>query len=141
MEILNGVAMASIYERNFDRLMTLLPTLAEGESCTTLGRGVRRVRVEVLERHKFTTIVHLCEPLPVSLTMVGAPTMTVRVYHDVEVAEVLSYQNQGSFHPKYNYPNAEMLQVREKRRVNEFLGEWLEFCLVQSRVFSASALR
>lgn len=119
----------NVYEDNFLRLMLLMPELRGfGKQC----HGVRLqegLHVDVLERHKYTTVIRLAQNLPLAFMSAATPMMIVRVYHDAEVAEVLSYQSQYRFKAKYDYPNPDMHQVREKQRVNEFLGEWLDFCL------------
>ncbi len=118
-----------IYEDNFQRLMLLLPALdADVRSKVTVDH-FDGLQVDVLEQHRYTTVIRLAQKLPLSFLSVAMPLMVVRVYHDAEVAEVLSYQRQFRFKPKYDYPNPDMCQVREKQRVNEFLGEWLDHCL------------
>ena len=129
----------SIYERNFGRLLKLVPSLEQlGCSLLSLGQGENRMAFEVVERHKFTTVIRISQELPIPFGPASQTLMTVRVYHDAKVAEVLAYQHHRRFQPKYDYPNVDMLQVREKRRVNEFLGEWLDSCIVQGRFTSAA---
>lgn len=119
-----------IYEDNFKRLMYLLPELKHyGEQPLDVKRQ-EGLHISVLERHKYTTVVEISQHLSPGLSALAQPTMTVRIYHDAEVAEVLSYQNHQRFRAKYDYPNPDMHQVREKLRVNEFLGEWLDYCLL-----------
>jgi len=129
-----------VYEDNFRRLMLLMPELRVfGKQChgVHLQEGLH---VDVLERHKYTTVIRLAQNLPLSFLSAEMPTMIVRVYHDVEVAEVLSYQRHYRFKGKYSYPNPDMCQVREKQRVNEFLGEWLDFCLASDVPVRAVAM-
>jgi uncharacterized protein YqiB (DUF1249 family) len=118
-----------IYEDNFKRLMRLLPELRSFAMQCREGVRQEGLHVDVLERHKYTTVIRLAQCLPLSFLPAAMPLMIVRVYHDAEVAEVLSYQRQYRFKPKYDYPNPDMCQIREKQRVNEFLGEWLDHCL------------
>lgn len=118
-----------IYEDNFQRLMLLMPELKAFAEQSHRGRRQEGLQVDVLERHKYTTVIKLTQNLPLNFMSIAMSSMIVRVYHDAEVAEVLSYQRQYRFKAKYDYPNPEMCQVREKQRVNEFLGEWLDFCL------------
>ncbi len=129
-----------VYEDNFLRLMLLMPELKTfGKQC----RGVLLqdgLHVDVLERHKYTTVIRLAQNLPLDFMSAAIPTMIVRVYHDAEVAEVLSYQRHYRFKGKYSYPNPDMCHVREKQRVNEFLGEWLDFCLARDVPVRAAAL-
>jgi uncharacterized protein YqiB (DUF1249 family) len=52
----------------------------------------------------------------------------VRLYHDANLAEVVD--NKGiAMIPVNPYPNPDMLQKDEKQSLNNFLGEWLSFCL------------
>ena len=53
----------------------------------------------------------------------------IRVYHDAQLAEVLSGVHDSMLPPVYKVPNPEMKQVDEKAQLNRFLGEWLSFCL------------
>ncbi len=132
----------SIYERNFNRLLTLLPTLAQ--ACASPapvlpGPEEAGLDLEILECHKFTLVVRISQPLPLPTGPASTTSMTIRIYFDAQVAEVLAYQHHRRFQPKYDYPNVDMLHVREKRRVNEFLGEWLESRLARRQRLLVSA--
>ncbi|MEM7100564.1 MAG: DUF1249 domain-containing protein [Pseudomonadota bacterium] len=63
------------------------------------------------------------------MALASAPQMSVRVYHDAQSAEIVSYQNQTRFHGIYEYPNVRMRQPDEKIQLNRFLGEFLALCL------------
>jgi len=129
-----------IYDDNFRRLMLLMPELrAFGRQHRTTFNQ-EGLHVDVLEKHKYTTVINLTQNLPLKFLSTAMSSMIVRVYHDAEVAEVMSYQRQYRLKVKYDYPNPEMCQVREKQRVNEFLGEWLDFCLVSDVPVRAVAI-
>lgn len=126
--------MSWIYEYNFQCLMELLPELGSPLRHSLLRRKIGSgLTVEVVEHHKYTSIIRLSQTLPLPWPQAASPVMMVRVYHDARVAEVLSYQSHRRFQPRYEYPNPEMHQRREKQRVNEFLGEWLRFSLVNGQ--------
>jgi uncharacterized protein YqiB (DUF1249 family) len=55
--------------------------------------------------------------------------MTVRMYHDASVAEVISCHGHDRIEPANAYPNRFMHHPDEKSQVNHFLAEWLSFCL------------
>jgi len=57
------------------------------------------------------------------------PRMTIRLYHDARMAEVLSTQDISQVKPRYDYPNSQMHQQDEKQQINQFLNEWLHLCL------------
>ena len=65
--------------------------------------------------------------------------MTVRLYHDASLAEVVGsevtgYQKHRYLLPRYSYPNSAMHQRDEKSQLNQFLGEVLSLCLAEGRV-------
>lgn len=53
----------------------------------------------------------------------------VRIYHDAQMAEILSGVNDSMLPPIYPVPNNRMKQADEKMQLNQFLSEWLSFCL------------
>jgi uncharacterized protein YqiB (DUF1249 family) len=55
--------------------------------------------------------------------------MTVRVYHDAMMAEVISCYRDTQIAPVNDYPNRFMHHPDEKVQVNGFLADWLEYCL------------
>lgn len=153
--------VADIAERdaNYIRLLRLLPGLRawrdlarlataefnagraaaelRGHSATFLLPGPDgddiSLRIRVTETHRFTTGLEIVQQ-PDDPDRIANPTMHVRVYHDVNSAEVLSYQGQRGFKGRYKQPNKHMYQIREKAQINRFLGEWLTHCLQYGRV-------
>lgn len=63
------------------------------------------------------------------LENLAAPQLRVRLYHDVEMAEVIAWDNHRHWLPVYTYPNRRMYLPDEKLAINRFLGEWLSHCL------------
>jgi uncharacterized protein YqiB (DUF1249 family) len=57
------------------------------------------------------------------------PKLTVRMYHDAKLAEVLAWEGHKRLRPRYVYPNRTMYYADEKLQINEFLGELLSACL------------
>lgn len=68
------------------------------------------------------------------LSLLASYTLHVRLYHDAQLAEVVS--SKGSLHvkPRHEYPNRDMHQCDEKSQRNQFLGELMAFCLAQGRI-------
>ncbi len=62
------------------------------------------------------------------------PRMSIRLYHDARMAEVISSQDIRQVKPRYDYPNKHMHQQDEKQQINQFLNEWLHLCLEHGRV-------
>jgi uncharacterized protein YqiB (DUF1249 family) len=120
-------------DANYHRVMQLFPNLrdqAEKRIGLPLNALEAQVVFDVLEKGPYTTLLSVAvESDQKWLKLAAAPTMTVRVYHDAQSAEVVSYQAQNRFHGKYEYPNQRMRQRDEKVQLNKFLGEFLTLCL------------
>lgn len=54
------------------------------------------------------------------------PLLLVRVYHDAQLAEVLTSRQICDLNPVYDYPNMHMYQRDEKYQVNAFLEDLLK---------------
>jgi uncharacterized protein YqiB (DUF1249 family) len=123
-------------EINYHRLMRLLPEIDEQEEwCFGVdadSEQLRQVSIHVVERSKYTTTVAVVQESLLD-DWVPKPTLTVRLYHDAHMAEVLSFQRNRYIRQNYTYPNEKMFQPDEKAQLNVFLGEWLEFCLRSGR--------
>ena len=119
-------------EVNYHRLIRLLPGLDNEEQwlfgVEAASDQLRQVSINVVERSRYTTTVAVAQESMLA-DWVPKPTLTVRLYHDAHMAEVLSFQANRQWRGIYDYPNAQMLQPDEKAQQNSFLGEWLEFCL------------
>ena len=127
----------SLYERNFNKLVELLPDVSCRTGSFALAvTGQAPIHVQVLEQSTYTTTIALRQGLREANPWILDLRMKVRIYHDAQVAEVLAYQGIHSFQPLYPYPNPKMLQPYEKRRVNQFLGEWLSYCSLLRHSFS-----
>lgn len=88
-------------------------------------------RIQITESSRYTSTLEMSQ-INLGTPNFLCPKMTIRLYHDAKVAEVLQTQNTGSLQPVYEYPNLNMHQRNEKFLVNVFLAEWLHFCLSQS---------
>ncbi len=88
------------------------------------------IQLRILERSPYTTTLQLTQssvsPAPSWLHM---PRLTVRMYHDAKLAEVLAWEGHKRLRPRYEYPNQAMYQADEKLQINQFLGEWLKISL------------
>jgi len=87
-----------------------------------------RVRIRVLQTARYTETL-LLEQVHNSGRWLNNPEMTVRVYHDAAMAEVISCYRDRRIAPVNDYPNRFMHHPDEKVQVNAFLADWLDFCL------------
>lgn len=125
-------------ELNYARLQRLLPGSCAGARRSAVSREAREVRVGeglwfsivTVDAGPYTTTVRIdqrrAEGAP---ALLSAPHLTVRIYHDARLAEVVGFCERRRVWPRYDYPNADMLQPDEKAQWNRFLGEWLSLCL------------
>ena len=121
-------------EANYLRIIKLMPdhesiNLREFQVNPTQGNGNYRVRLEVLERFKYTMTLVVTQQGRDSSHWLNGPAVTVRLYHDAKMAEVVDFRRLKQLKAVYEYPNSRMYQTDEKAQLNEFLGEWLSSCL------------
>ncbi|MEQ8858395.1 MAG: DUF1249 domain-containing protein [Pseudomonadales bacterium] len=117
-------------DANYLRLMKLFPRLRDEDVSVfgiALGGQSYRVRLEVLERGPYTSLVEL-QQLPRG-PWNQRPRMLVRLYHDARSAEVVECHGARHFRAVYEYPNQHMHLPDEKAQVNRFLTEFLAMCL------------
>ena len=97
------------------------------------------VRLRIVETFKYTSTLLITQQ-PRFMPWMPGPAMLVRLYHDANSAEVISYQGHRGFKSCYPQPNPFMYQPDEKLQVNLFLGEWLSHCLKAGRSLAVPEL-
>lgn len=91
-------------------------------------------QITILEVTRYTTLVRIeqqqavSEDLHQSVSNALTPSMTIRLYHDARMAEVITSQSIRRIKPRYDYPNQKMHLPDEKQQTNLFLKEWLQMC-------------
>ena len=118
----------ALCEMNFHQLVSMLPGLTNGVKQWHFATGNNE--------HAFTVTVSVVDKAPYTTTIeveqvhstVDTPKIVVRLYHDVSMAEIVSWDQHRYWLPQYPYPNPKMYQPDEKLALNRFLGEWLKFC-------------
>lgn len=119
-------------DANYLRFLQLLPGLRDMDQwifgVVTPREEMSRVCLRVIERSRYTTTVTLEQEFEYP-SWLPNPLITVRLYHDARMAEVMTYQRSARIRQSYDYPNRSMFQRDEKAQVNILLGEWLENCL------------
>ncbi|WP_158147129.1 DUF1249 family protein [Vibrio fluvialis] len=115
------------YETNYAKLNALLPAQPSVGDVRCYQAAHLAYQLQVLEVTKYTTLVEICQSDDISIFPL--PTMSVRLYHDARVAEVLTTDQLNRVKARYDYPNEKMVQKDEKAQINRFLGDWLTFCL------------
>ena len=117
-------------EINYHRCMALIPGCRTGNESWRFTMDVQPqvdVLVKLLEDAPYTTTVEItqCNQDAVYLQ---SPRLRVRLYHDAEMAEVIGWNRDRHWLPKYPYPNKGMYQPDEKLSLNRFLADLLVHC-------------
>jgi len=124
-------------EANYHRLLRLMPNQPETsvwQVALAAGTADQCLQLHIVERSPYTTTVQiekLSIRLPNVMDWLHMPRLTVRLYHDAKLAEVLAWEGHKRLRPRYEYPNAQMYHSDEKLQINRFLGECLALCLEQ----------
>lgn len=119
--------MQSLAQRNYHAAAGLLADDYQVGDCRTLQLGEQLTySVRVLSDAPYTTDLQIeqCNQGPAYLQA----RFTVRLYHDVRLAEIIESQGLERFSASYEQPNPQMHQRDEKRQVNHFLADWLRLC-------------
>ncbi len=130
-------ALMELYELNYIQLRQLIPEidLVQDREVSSI-KGALDLHLTVRERCKYTTTLHLSYHFEGDEGSTPAPDIVVRMYHDAQVAEVISRgkgrgQNVPGFDRfHHDYP------IEARWRVNRFLQKWLGFCLRHGHSFS-----
>ena len=120
----------SCCEINYVKFLKLLPGDYEFDRLQFASAKMNLI-VDRIDITPHTLTVLVTKQLDIGLDDMPAPSMEVRIYFDAKLAEVTKYQGLSNIKPIYPYPNKKMMQRNEKQQANEFLGEWLTFCLSQ----------
>jgi uncharacterized protein YqiB (DUF1249 family) len=124
--------LQDVQEEIYRQLHLLIPDqIAFHDSLVSRVPGSPILRLEVLERHRYTTFFRLTYEFRQGKLSSYAPDAHIRFYHDAHVAEVTSFNSgQGctrTAHPAY--PPQQLLQQAWRR--NRALDRWLDYLLAQ----------
>jgi uncharacterized protein YqiB (DUF1249 family) len=119
-------------EEIYRQLHLLLPDdVAYYDSLVSRVPGSPALRLEVIERHPYTTFLRLTYEFGRDEDRSYAPDAHIRFYHDAHMAEATSFNTgQGcnrTAHPAY--PARQLLQQAWRR--NRALDRWLDYLLRQ----------
>jgi uncharacterized protein YqiB (DUF1249 family) len=92
------------------------------------------VDIQVTERFKYTTTLLLLKQAHAIPAPMDRVELTVRMYSDARMAEVVSVSQGTQLAGVYRYPNERMYQIDEKQQVNRYLAEWLGHLLTHGTV-------
>ncbi len=124
-------ALHATCESNYARLLQLFPDYETANTREFLLAGGERVRIDVVERCRYTTLMKICQQGGDATSWLMPPRFDLRAYHDARMVEVTAFQSRRRVEGRYDYPNAGMHAPDEKAQQNIFLSEWLSHCIEQ----------
>ena len=116
------------FEHNYSYLRELFPEIMELYSETLIYRdSLKLVKIKCLEVSRYTTLISL------NLSFIRCPQippveMSIRLYHDAEVADVVTYQNISRLVAPY-FSTEKDTDKDHKRQANILLYELLSGCM------------
>lgn len=124
--------LMALYAENYSRFERLFqwhrhPTR---HWCSSLDDGLD-IHLDVLEQHRYTSVLRLSYDLPDPLTGEPDPSAFLRLYHDARLLEATHcyvgrrWQDVLGLHP------TPATVLGHRLRMNTFLGKWLEFLAEQ----------
>jgi uncharacterized protein len=126
--------LMGLYGENFARIQQLLDCLMPAQSlfCSEASDGPA-LWVEVLEQHRFTTILRMThefvDPRTAALSL--DPCAYVRVYHDAKMAEVTHCSVGEHLKALFNARTPLTQITSHRQQMNVFFNKWLDFLLSQ----------
>lgn len=122
----------TLCERNYLRALKLLPNIKEVGQTTKVQLGNNQFQVAIDSISKYTMDVTIKQTSGM-LAGISPLYLTLRMYHDAKVAEIVHHDYHQRIKPSYAYPNPNMHQKDEKYQLNAFLHDWLTACLENGR--------
>ena len=124
--------LQDVQEEIFRQLQLLIPDeFPFHDSLKSKVAGSPVLRMQVIERHPYTTFFYLTYEFSAAMETRFAPNAHIRFYHDARLAEATSFDLEQAClrdtHPAY--PARQMIQ--RAWRKNRALERWLDYLLKQ----------
>jgi uncharacterized protein YqiB (DUF1249 family) len=127
----------AICEANYVQLCKLLKGREKGASVSyglhNQSVSLGQIQLLIIETSPYTNLVML-EQIQATGKWLNNPRLSVRLYHDARMAEVISAANHPRVEGVNGYPNRKMHLPDEKLQLNQFLAEWLGYCVQHGHV-------
>src|SRR5690349_5139261 len=124
--------LMGLYAENYHRLARLFAPqdLAVGSYVSSLDDGLD-VRLDVLERHRYTLDLHLTYCFIDAETGEQAPSAQLRMYNDAHMAEVLDCRADRRLVHVLGPLQPARSVFQRRVRMSSFLNRWLEYLAEQ----------
>lgn len=120
--------MIRLNEINFALLQQIIPEEDQLGATTSWQINQQKYQITVEELTRYTKLISIRQ-ITSFAHYCYLPVINVRIYYDAMVAEVCSTQQIYRFKARYDYPNKTMCQPDEKYQINQFLTDWLHYCI------------
>ncbi|NOX08433.1 MAG: DUF1249 domain-containing protein [Gammaproteobacteria bacterium] len=119
----------AIYEDNYIRLTALINNEMPLDTAFMLQvDGLLDIHLRIIERTRFTTVMHLTYLLQEEDVVHVLPDIKLRIYHDARLAEVLSCGRRRGKTPIRYDRTRENYDLKHIWEMNRFLQKWLAYC-------------
>ena len=129
--------LMELYELNYIQLRRLVPDFdVLPARAVSQVAGALPLYLDIVERSPYTTTLRLTYRFSDESGEFPAPDLLLRLYHDAQVAEVISRgRRRGRRAAEYDRFHTRH-SLQEKWEANRFLHKWLGYCLRQGHGFS-----
>ncbi|MES2625332.1 MAG: DUF1249 domain-containing protein [Pseudomonadota bacterium] len=131
-------ATMAVCDANYIRLLKLMPDFQLDASRSfvlpTVGNETHEnitqsVNLVVVEAFRYTSTIRIQMGAVTTSDFYHPPCILVRVYHDANTAEVVSFQEAWNNRVMPLPEDAPQFYPDEKEQINLFLAEWLTLCI------------
>jgi len=125
----------ALYESNYLRLLQLIPELERLDGCfRSRVAGACELHVEILERCRYTVTMSLTYYFENGDERVADPDMTVRVYLDGQLAEVMYLGGDHRDAELRRLAKVHRLELDGRWEKNIVLNKWLDYLTHQGHL-------
>lgn len=118
----------ALYESNYLRLMRLIPEVERLDGCfRSRVAGDCDLHVEILERCRYTVTLSLTYHFETDDGLLMDPDMTVRVYLDCRLAEVMAIGSRQRHATLRKLMQEHHKELDRRWRRNVVLNKWLDY--------------
>lgn len=122
--------MQSVYERNYERILALVPDVVVQEPGTAFklkSPGYMDLSIEVLRRDEHgRVIISMSHYGEQNGDLMADPDMEIALVPQLNAAEALTWRNDYFGINRAVYPEPGKVDVRMKGELNDFLAGWLK---------------
>lgn len=129
------VGLMALYESNYLRLFRLIPELDRLDGCfRSRVAGDCDLHVEILERCRYTVTLSLTYHLETDEGLLVDPDMTIRVYLDGKLAEVMAIGECQRHRTLQQLVRQHRKELDRRWRRNVVLNKWLDYLSEQGHL-------